>query len=38
MQYGFREECLERCGEAGSEIWEKINRCDAGVTSRFLAC
>jgi hypothetical protein len=25
MQYGFREECLERCGEAGAEIWEQIN-------------
>jgi diadenosine tetraphosphatase ApaH/serine/threonine PP2A family protein phosphatase/Ca2+-binding EF-hand superfamily protein len=25
MQYGFREECIERCGDDGIEIWERVN-------------
>ena len=24
-QYGFKEECIERCGEDGEELWEEIN-------------
>ena len=24
-QYGFREECIERCGVGGDELWEDIN-------------
>eukprot|EP01052_Picozoa_sp_SAG31_P009664 SAG31_NODE_512_length_14721_cov_17.995623_13_plen_103_part_00 len=26
MQYGFREECRERCGSEGNMIWEEINK------------
>jgi hypothetical protein len=24
-QYGFKEECIERCGEGGEDLWEDIN-------------
>ena len=26
MQYGFRDECMERCGADGDLFWEKINQ------------
>lgn len=24
-QYGFKEECIERCGPGGEELWQNIN-------------
>ena len=40
MQYGFHDECLERCGEkVGAEIWDRINGvlhlCNAATRSQL---
>ena len=46
VQYGFRDECIERCGEEGAEVWERVNNvfdwlplaaCECARGSLFLS-